>query len=172
MIHEFNLFFENKTSCVTEILDRHSFVLEDEKSKKGVFVKNSEIYHIHIENLRKENFYFIQNDDCIMVNVKGGQCDYIVFNSENIHFVEVKATSQNLKEHRKKMYKQLENTFKYYKGFYEKFDIKYALMCFESINPKGYTKRRIPQSSKSEKKVLFKTKYNVDLFEGNYIKLE
>lgn len=172
MINEFSLFFEDKDLCITEILDKHTFVFEDEKSKKGVFVKDNEIYHVHIENLKKEIFHFIQNDDCVMVNVKGGQCDYVIFNIEHIHFIEVKATNQNLKAHKQKLYKQLENTFKYYKEFSEKFETRYALVCFESINPKGYTKRKVPQSSNSEKKLIFKTKYNVELLEGNYIKFE
>jgi Holliday junction resolvase-like predicted endonuclease len=172
MINEFDHLFENTESCRTEIVDKHTFVYEDEISKKGVFVQDNEVYHVHIENLRKESFHFIQNDDCVMKSIKGGQCDYVVFNNENIHFVEVKATNQNLKTHKQKLYKQLENTFKYYKGFTEKFETKHALVCFESINPRGYVKRKIPQSSNSEKKVLFKMLYNIELVEGNYIKLE
>ena len=50
--------------------------------------------------------------------------------------------------------------------------MKEALAVFESVNPRGYTKRKVPQSSNSEKKVLFKTKYNITLLEGNYIKFE
>ncbi|SIR25126.1 hypothetical protein [Chryseobacterium sp. RU33C] len=172
MIREFERFFDQKDLCILEILDKHTFIYEDEVSKKGVFVQDNEIYHIHIENLKRENFHFIQNDDCVMKSVEGGQCDYVVFNNEHLHFVEVKATNQNLKTHKKKLYRQLENTFKYYKGFMEKFEAKHALVCFESINPRGYVKRKIPQSSNSEKKVLFKMLYNIELVEGNYIKLE
>lgn len=172
MINEFDHLFESTELCRIEVFNRHTFVYENEISKKGIFVLDSEVYHVHIENLNKKSFHFIQNDDCVMKSIKGGQCDYVIFNNEHIHFIEVKATNQNLKTHKQKLYKQLENTFKYYKEFIEKFETKYALVCFESINPRGYVKRRIPQSSNSEKKILFKMLYNIELVEGNYIKLE
>ena len=172
MIVEFNDIFVGTDSCVNEIVDKHKFILEDDTLMKGVFVNANELHHIHIENKILENYFFVQNDDCVMKSISGGQCDYVIFNSKNIHFVEVKATNQNLKTHKQKLYKQLENTFKFYKDFLEKFEMKFALVCFEHKNQNGYTKRKVPQSSLSEKKVLFKTNYNVDLFEGNYISFE
>lgn len=165
-------FFSSRETCVTEISNKHSFVYEHPDLKKGVFVKANEIHHIHIQNELDINYFFIQNDDCVMINEKGGQCDYVIFNNVKLHFVEVKATDSNLKVHKQKMYKQLENTFKFYKFFLEKFENRFALACFENINHRGYTKRKIPQSSKSEKKLLFKMKYNIELLEGNYIKFD
>ena len=172
MINEFEKNFIGKDSCIVEIVDKHKFVYEDEILKKGVFVKASEPYHIHVENNLNESYHFVQNDDCVMKSVKGGQCDYVLFNSKTIHFVEVKATNQNLKTHKQKLYKQLENTFIHYKEFYENFSERFALVCFENINQRGYTKRKIPQSSNSEKKLLFNMKYKINLIEGNYLKFE
>ncbi|WP_294286701.1 hypothetical protein [uncultured Chryseobacterium sp.] len=172
MINEFLNVFPDKEVCVNEIFEKHKFVYDHQVLKKGVFVNGDEIFHVHIENNTKENYHFVQNDECVMLSIKGGQCDFVLFNSGVIHFVEVKATNDNLSTHKKKIYKQLENTFKYYSEFLDKFDLRYALACFEAVNPRGYTKRKIPQSSKSEKKVLFKTKYSVDLSEGNYIVFE
>jgi len=172
MIAEFNNLFPLKNLCCTEIFDKHKFVYDDEALKKGVFVVAHKLYHIHIENNINESYHFVQNDNCVMLSEKNGQCDFVIFNSNKIHFIEIKATEDNKANHRKKIYKQLESTFKYYKEFLENFETKEALAVFESVNPRGFTKRRIPQSSKSEKKVLFKIKYNIELFEGNYIKFE
>lgn len=172
MIGDFLYVFPTKNLCINEISGKHKFVYEHPTLKKGIFVNGDEIHHVHIENTLNENYLFVQNDDCVMISVKGGQCDYVIFNSEQIHFVEIKATDENLKNHKQKIYKQLENTFKYYKDFLEKFENKFALACFESINKRGYTKRKIPQSSKSEKKLLFKMKYNIELLEGNFIKFD
>lgn len=172
MISEFSKLSSTEISCVIKIVHKHTFVYEDPISKKGVFVNADVIHHIHIENENDEGFYFVQNDDCVMINERGGQCDYIVFNNKELHFVEVKATNENLKTHKKKLYKQVENTFRYYKDFLDIFENKFALVCFESVGPRGYTKRKIPQASKSEKVILFKLKYNVNLQEGNYIKFE
>jgi len=169
MIAEFNDIFPLKELCSVEISDRHKFAYDDEASKKGIFVSGNEIYHVHLENAMNENYHFVQNDNCVMLSEKNGQCDFVVFNSNKINFIEIKATKDNRANHRKKIYKQLENTFKQYKEFLENFDHKEALAVFESVNPRGYTKRKVPQSSASEKKVLFKLKYNIDLFEGNYI---
>lgn len=169
MIIDFLEVFPSKDSCINLISEKHIFVYEDSTSKKGIFVKANEVHHIHIQNDIDDDCFFVQNDDCVMISEKGGQCDYVIFNSEKLYFVEVKATDANLKTHKQKMYKQLENTFKFYKNFLEKFENKFALACFENINPRGFTKRKIPQSSKSEKKLLFKMKYDIELLEGNYI---
>lgn len=172
MIDSFLTDFPDKLTCSQEVLDKHIFIYDDPVLKKGTFVNADESFHVHIQNERSGSYYFIQNDECIMLSVKGGQCDFVLFNKETIHFIEVKATNDNLSTHKKKVYKQLENTFRYYRDFLENFEFRFALACFESVNSKGYTKRKIPQSSKSEKKVLFKLKYNIELLEGNYIRLE
>jgi Holliday junction resolvase-like predicted endonuclease len=175
MIESFLEVFPSREKCVTEISNKHSFVYEHPDLKKGVFVNDNEIFHVHIENDSFENYHFVQNDDCVMKSVKGGQCDYVVFNKEIIHFIEVKASKGTLKtisSLKKDVYKQLENTFKFYMDFLEKFENRFALACFENVNHRGYTKRKIPQSSKSEKKLLFKMKYNIELLEGNFIKFD
>lgn len=172
MIAEFISVFPDKYSCVIEIMDKHRFAYDDETLKYGIFVSADELYHVHIENKTIENYHFVQNDNCLMINEKGGQCDFVIFNSNKIHFIEIKGTDKNKANHRKKIYNQLENTFKYYKEFLEKFEFKIALACFESLNKRGYTKRKIPQSSNSEKKILFKNKYDINLFEGNYVKFD
>ncbi|MCT3833953.1 hypothetical protein HZQ12_10450 [Elizabethkingia anophelis] len=167
-------FFSDREICIFEILKEHTFIYEDEISKKGKFVEANEKYHVHIQkkNTSDINCHFVQNDDCVMINYIGGQCDYVFFNEKDIHFVEVKGTHQNLKVHKKKLYNQLENTFKFYQSFLGLFTNKFALVCFESVNSRGYIKRRIPQSSKSEKNKLFKRNYGINLLEGNYIKFE
>lgn len=172
MIAEFRNVFPEKNLCCSEITEKHTFAYDDEVSKKGIFVEADKLYHVHIENNVNENYHFVQNDNCVMLSEKNGQCDFVIFNSFKIHFIEIKATKDNKASHRKKIYKQLENTFKHYREFLENFEMKDALAVFESVNPRGYTKRKIPQSSISEKKVLFKTKYDIDLYEGNYIKFE
>ncbi|WP_288244295.1 hypothetical protein [uncultured Chryseobacterium sp.] len=113
MIDNFITVFSGKELCINEISEKHKFVYDHPVLKKGIFVNGDEVFHVHIENDGKENYHFVQNDECVMLSVKGGQCDFVLFNSDVIHFVEVKATNDNLSTHKKKIYKQLENTFKY-----------------------------------------------------------
>ena len=103
-----------------------------------------------------------------MKNVKGGQCDYVVFNDFSIYFTEIKATKENLSVRRKEGLKQLENTIKFYLKQIDKLEIEYknALICFDN------SKRIAPQASKSTKRKEFKTKYQIDLQEGNYIQFD
>lgn len=150
--------------CLTKIIDKHTFVFEDEKA---VFVSDKDKHHLHIENKTSTYFYFIQNDDCIMKKVKGGQCDYVICNDQNIYFTEIKVATGNHANHRKEAYSQLENTFKYYS---KKIDVSTienlnALVCFPSP-------RRIIKVSASSKRKEFKIKYNLNLQEGNYISFE
>lgn len=156
--------FPEIENCLSEIINKHLFVFEDNALKKGVFVSDSEPKHLHIENKSNSNFHFIQNDDCVMNYEKGGQCDYIIFNSNDFHFIDVKVAKSGLANHRKKAYNQIENTFKYYS---KKIDFSnsltlHGLVCFPS-------KRRIVNASESSKRKEFKSKYNIDLKIGNYI---
>lgn len=153
--------------CLSSINNKHTFVFEDNQLNKGVFVSDNKNYHLHIENNTNDYFYFLQNDDCVMKNVKGGQCDYVVLNSNSIHFIDAKIAKGNFSNHRRDAYNQIENTFKYYSqkiDFLEDYYL-YGMVCFPS-------RRRIIQSSKSTKKKEFKTKYKIDLREGNYILFE
>ena len=100
-----------------------------------------------------------------MINVKYGQCDYVVFNSNDFYFVDVKDSKSPSRKsnHRKKAYDQIENTYKFYS---EEIDFSkinlFALVCFSST-------RRIIKSSESTKRKEFKMKYKIDLKEENYI---
>lgn len=153
-----------EVACLTKIVKRHTFVFE---AKKAVFVSDRDKYHLHIENKTNTEFYFIQNDDCVMNMVKGGQCDYVICNNQNVYFVEIKVAVGNLANHRKDAYTQLENTFKYYAkkvNFTNIIDLN-ALVCFPN-------KRRIIKSSESTKRKEFKIKYGINLEVGNYISFE
>ncbi len=153
--------------CLSSINNKHTFVFEDNQQNKGVIVTDKDNYHLHIENKTNNYFYFLQNDGCIMSNVKGGQCDYIVLNSNSLHFVDAKIAKGNYSRHRKDAYKQIENTYRHYSekiNFPEDYNL-FAMVCFPS-------KRRIVQSSKSTKRKEFKIKYSVNLNEGNYILFE
>jgi hypothetical protein len=44
--------------CLAKIIDKHTFVFEDEKA---VFVSDKDKHHLHIENKTNTYFYFIQN---------------------------------------------------------------------------------------------------------------
>ena len=99
-----------------------------------------------------------------MNNEKGGQCDYVVFNSIDLHFIDIKVAKDGFANHKKKAYKQIENTFKFYD---DKLDfpndlLLHGLVCFPN-------KKRIIKPSESTKRKEFKTKYNIDLTIGNYI---
>jgi len=152
-----------ETNCLRTITDKHTFVFEAEDV---LFVSSKESWHLHIENKSNGEFYFIQNDDCVMKKVKGGQCDYVICNNENVFFTEVKVAKGNQANHRKEAYSQLENTFKHYSNLinFDLYNLN-AIVCFP-------TKRRIVRASKSTKKKEFKVKYNLDLQESNYISFE
>lgn len=152
-------------NCLTIITDKHTFVFEDPKLKKGVFVNAKEKYHFHIQNNTNSPFNFIQNDDCVMKSVKGGQCDYVILNDHCVYFTEIKATNENLSIRRTKGIKQLENTIKFYLKKIDSInlDSKNAIICFDNH------KRIAPQASVSSKRKEFKNKYQIDLHEGNYI---
>jgi hypothetical protein len=163
LISEFHHIIVN---CLNTIRDKHTFVYEDKDLNRGRFVTSQEQYHLHIENQANESFYFIQNDGCVMNNVRGGQCDYIILNSISIYFTDVKVAKGNYKNHRSDAYKQIENTYKHLVkriDFPEHFNL-HALVCFPSP-------RRIVKASASTKRREFKEYYNIDLQEGNYILL-
>lgn len=153
--------------CLTSINNKHTFVFEDNKQNKGVIVSDQDNYHLHIENNTNDYFHFLQNDGCVMKNIKGGQCDYVAFNSKDFYFIDAKIAKGNFSNHRKEAYNQIENTYKHYsdKINFPKDYFLTGMVCFPS-------KRRIVQSSKSTKRKEFKVKYNIDLREGNYILFE
>ncbi|UPZ17660.1 hypothetical protein [Flavobacterium humidisoli] len=155
-------------NCLTIINNKHTFVFEDPKSKKGVLVDAKEKYHFHIQNNTISSYNFIQNDDCLMKSVKGGQCDYVILNDNCVYFTEIKATDENLSVRRKKGIKQLENTIKFYLKKIDSINLesKNAIICFDNH------KRIAPQASVSTKQKEFKNKYQIDLQEGNYICFE
>lgn len=153
--------------CLNTIKNRHTFVFEDNHLNKGIFVSDAEKYHLHIENTSNDFFHFLQNDNCVMKTVKGGQCDYVILNSNCLHFVDAKIAQGNFSNHRKEAYNQIENTYKYYSeriNFNDDYNL-YGMVCFP-------TKRRIVQPSRSTKRKEFKIKYSIDLREGNYILFE
>lgn len=158
--------FPDIESCLSTIKDKHTYVFEDAELKKGVFVSKMQSKHLHIENSGNNPFYFLQNDDCVMNNVKGGQCDYVVFNTNKFHFVEVKTASKTFinKKTKVRAYDQIENTYRFYSKKIDFSDDLFLIGMICISNPK-----RIVQSSKSTKRKEFKIKYRIDLREGNYI---
>jgi len=156
-------FPEIETNCLKTITDKHTFIFE---AGTVLFVSSKESWHLHIENKSNTKFYFIQNDDCVMKKVKGGQCDYVICNTENVFFTEVKVAKGNQANHRKDAYSQLENTFKHYSNLID-FDpySLHAVVCFPS-------KRRIIKASASTKRKEFKDTYKLNLIESNYISFE
>ena len=152
-----------ETNCLKTITDKHTFVFE---ANTVLFVSSKESWHLHIENKSNAEFYFIQNDNCVMKAVKGGQCDYVICNNQNIFFTEVKVAKGNQANHRKDAYSQLENTFKYYSNLinFGPHSLN-AVVCFPS-------KRRIIKASASTKRKEFKDAYKLNLIESNYISFE
>lgn len=159
--------FPQIQTCLSTFTDSHLFIFEDNELNRGIFVSDSELNHLHIENKTNSHVYFIQNDACVMNNIRNGQCDYVIFNSNDFHFIDVKVAKDGFSNHRKKAYSQIENTYKYYSDRlnFPNDCLLYGLVCFPS-------KRRIIKSSSSTKRKEFKTKYKIDLKEGNYILFE
>ncbi|KAF2515179.1 hypothetical protein [Flavobacterium foetidum] len=156
-------FPEIEENCLKTITDKHTFVFE---SNPVLFVTVKEPWHLHIENKSNDEFYFVQNDDCVMKKVKGGQCDYVICNNKDVFFTEVKVAKGNQANHRKDAYSQLENTFKHYSSLidFNPYSLN-AVVCLPS-------KRRIIKASASTKRKEFKDLYKLNLIESNYISFE
>ncbi|PIF33220.1 hypothetical protein CLU81_3801 [Flavobacterium sp. 9] len=152
-----------ESNCLKTISDKHTFVFEAENV---LLVSSKESWHLHIENKLNTDFYFIQNDNCVMKTVKGGQCDYVICNNQEVFFTEVKVAKGNQANHRKDAYLQLENTFKHYSKLinFKPYSLN-AVVCFPS-------RRRIVKASASTKRKEFKDSYKLNLIEGNYISFE
>ena len=169
MIAQIQGAFPQIANCLSTFNDIHKYIFENNQLGRGVFVNATDNHHLYIENRTNLNIHFIQNDDCVMIDVKGGQCDYIIFNSRDLHFIDVKVTLSvgRYSNHRKKAYCQIENTYKYYadRVQFSNDYLLFGLVCFPS-------RRRIVKSSALTKRKEFKTKYNIDLKEGNYILFE
>lgn len=153
--------------CLSSFQHKHTFVFEDKEQNKGIIVSGKDNYHLHIENKINEYFHFLQNDDCVMKSVKGGQCDYVIFNNQSIYFTEIKVAQSNIRNHSQNAYSQIENTFKFYskKINFSNDYVLNALVCFPN-------KRRIVKPSESSKKKEFKIKYRMNLQIGNYISFD
>lgn len=154
--------------CITEINEKHLYVIEDQTTKKAKFVSKTAENHLHVENSCSFPYYFIQNDACVMQFEDAKQCDYVIFNKLDFYFYEIKVTENNKTKNNHKLnaYKQLESTYKFYNDKLSFSNIiSHAIIVFPS-------KRRIIQTSKSTKRKEFKVKYKIDLREGNYIIFE
>ncbi|MCU4188943.1 hypothetical protein M9Q43_07170 [Flavobacterium sp. HXWNR29] len=157
-----------ENGCLKSINNKHSFIFDDNETKKGVFVTAHDKFHLHVEKNHSKSLNFIQNDSCVMNSDNGKQCDYVLFDNEKVCFSEIKATKENLSNRRKDALKQLENTIKFYfeNNLFKNYQSKNALITFDN------NKRIAPQASKSTKTKEFKVKYDVNLNEGNYILFE
>ena len=165
MIQEFREHIPNidENECIVKIIEKHTFLIDSDKGLVSVGDKDEN--HLHIEK-NNVDVYLVKNDGCIMIETKGGQCDLVTLSLNDVWFVEIKGTHDNKSTHRKKAYKQLANSYKFYSRHLDFDDISLnALVCFQH-------KRRIVQASASTKKKEFKTKYNISLKEGNYILFE
>ena len=94
MIEQLYEVFPQLNNCLSIFSDKHVYLFENNQSQKGEFVSGKQIYHLHIENKTNGQFYFLQNDDCIMINEKNGQCDYLIFNGNEINFTEIKVVKE------------------------------------------------------------------------------
>jgi len=151
--------------CLSEIIEKHLYIIEDLATKKAKFVSKTAENHLHIENSYGFPYYFIQNDACVMQFEDTKQCDYVIFNNLDFYFCEIKVTKNNKTKsnHKLNAYKQLESTYKFYSDKISFSNIVlHAIIVFPS-------KKRIVQASKSTKRKEFKVKYKIDLREGNYI---
>ncbi|NRS89485.1 hypothetical protein HNQ02_002414 [Flavobacterium sp. 7E] len=165
MINQLREVFPNiEVDCLNSILDKHTFIFE---ADTVLFVNVQAPWHLHIENKTNNEFHFIQNDDCVMKTVKGGQCDYVICNNQSVYFTEIKVAKGNMANHRKDAYGQLANTFKFYSNLidFKSIESLNALVCFPSP-------RRIVKASASTKRKEFKVNYKINLQEGNYILFE
>lgn len=149
-----------------KILKDSVYYLEDIKDAITIFKIEEEYWNLCIDNNNSKEILLIENEFSVMKNEKSKKCDWVLFENNNLYFVEskdVKPRSRN--KERKDAIKQLIATIEFYSS---KIDLSttqlFSQICFKSNS-------RIIKTGDQTRKKIFK-QYNSDFTEGNYILFE
>ncbi len=142
------------------------YYLEDIKDAVTSFKLEEEYWNLCIENNHSKEILLLENEFSVMKNETSKKCDWVLFENNNLYFVEskdVKPRSRN--KERKDAIKQLIATIEFYSS---KIDLSsknlFSQICFKSNS-------RIIKTGDQARKKIF-SQYNSDFTEGNYISFD
>lgn len=149
-----------------KILDNSVYYLEEIKDSTVQLKTEEEYWNLCLENENLREILFLENEYSIMKNEDSKKCDWVIFENNNIYFIESKDVKlRGRKKERIDATKQLITTIEFYKT---KIDLDtvtiFSQICFKSNS-------RIVKAGDQALKVLFK-QYNSEFSEGNLIKFE
>lgn len=154
-----------KNICYKTLND-HVYYLEDIKDAITRFKLEKEYWNLCIENDNSKEILLFENEFSVMKNEKSKKCDWVLFENNNLYFIEskdVKPRSRN--KERKDAIKQLIASIEF---FSSKIDLSttnlFSQICFKS-------KSRIIKTGDQARKKIF-SQYNSDFTEGNYISFD
>lgn len=147
-----------------KILENQIYFLEEIKASTVQLKSEEEYWNLCLENEHSKEILFLENEYSIMKNEDSKKCDWVIFENNNIHFVESKDVKpRNRNKERKDATKQLVTTIEFYKSKVDLDSVSiFSQICFQS-------KSRIIKAGDQARKVLFK-QYNSEFSEGNLIK--
>lgn len=142
------------------------YYLEDIKDAITNFKFEEEYWNLCIENGNSKEILLFENEFSVMKNETSKKCDWVLFENNNLYFVEskdVKIRSRN--KERKDAVKQLIATIEFYSS---KIDLSntqlFSQICFKSNS-------RIIKTGDQARKKIF-SQYNSDFTQGNYISFD
>lgn len=149
-----------------KILENSVYFLEDVKDKTTKFKLEQEYWNLCIENFNFKEILFFENEFSVMKNQSSKKCDWVLFESNNLYFVESKDVKpRNRRKERIDAIKQLIASVKFYNSKVDLTTTKlFCQICFKS-------KSRIINTGDLVRKKIFR-QYNSDFTEGNYILFE
>jgi hypothetical protein len=154
-----------KDTCY-KILNDSVYYLEDIKDAVTSFKFEEEYWNLCLENDSSKEILLLENEFSIMKNEVSKKCDWVLFENNNLYFVEskdVKPRSRN--KERKDAIKQLIATIEFYNSRIDLSSINlFSQICFKSNS-------RIIKTGDQARKKIF-SQYNSDFTEGNHIIFE
>lgn len=159
-----NVLPQVNTEGAYQILNDKTYYLEEIKDSTVVFKQEDDYWNLAIQNDSNKTVIFIENEMYVMKDINSKKCDWVLLESNYIHFVESKDVKpRNRKKERKDAVKQLTATLDYYVS---KLDLSTqsisVMICFKSAS-------KIVKSGDQLRKLFFKETYDADFFEGNVI---
>jgi hypothetical protein len=154
-----------KDTCY-KILNDSVYYLEDIKDAVTSFKFEEEYWNLCLENDNSKEIILLENEFSIMKNEVSKKCDWVLFENNNLYFVESKDVKMRGRaKERIDATKQLIASIIFYKSKMELTTITiFSQICFKS-------KSKIIKTGDQARKVLFK-QYDSEFSESNYISFE
>lgn len=139
--HSFGV-IDNEAQATVSLVEATAEQIAQFKSEE---YDNFEDWHFFIDNPNKSSICFWKIDNCWLHSVKGGQCDFAVFNTQNFVLVDIKdVKTKNRKNAKTKAIEQLFNTLHILKerNFLPQTSEKYAIvgLTFQKQYPQNHPK--------------------------------